>query len=265
LVSADDRTLAFSRGEEFYETGGQWILDDLPPGNYEISVDATEGRDTATVKLSEAEQKTGVALVLEPKVDVEGTVVDLETGEPVANVSVTISPRLGNGYFNFGADGVDKENVSDADGKFTVRAAATGKVRVMLNPRAWGDETYGRGFVAARIPSDVLRYTLAPLAIAKSRLQRDKQAGDLGFTLKEAPPELYTEEFPLTVAVIRPGGPAASTELAIGDVVIAVDGHDVTGENQDRYRTLTRVPQGTKLTLDLASGKRIAIVAAKPP
>jgi len=264
-VHAEDRTLGVSQSEEFYETSGAWRLDELPPGNYEVSVDATEGRDTETLKLGEAEQKTGVALVLEPKVDVDGTVVDLETGDPVANVSVSIQARQGGFFFGFGGDGGEKENVSDAQGKFTVRAAPTGKVRVVMMPRAWGDETYGWSFVGATIPSDVTRHTLPSLGIAKSRLQRGKRPGDLGFTLKESPPEIDAEDFPITIAFIRPGGPAASTELAVGDVVTAVDGHDVTGESRHRYGTLTRVPQGTKVGLELASGKSVAIVAGKPP
>lgn len=264
-IVASERAQGFSRHEEFFETAGVWTLDELPPGSYEISVDAREGRDTETLKLADAEQKTGVAFELQPKVDVEGTVVDLDSGEPVANVSVSIGPRQGNGWFSFGNEGGDKENVSDAMGRFTVRAAPTGKVRVMLMPRTWGDETYGWTSLGAAIPTDVERFTLPPVAIAKSRLKRGKRAGDLGFKTKEAPPAVDSEEFPITVAFIRPDGPAASTELAVGDVITGVDGHDVTGDNVRRYATLTRVPQGTKVTLELQSGESVEIVAAKPP
>lgn len=263
-VTVTDRANGFDRREEFYETGGQWTLDDLPPGNYEISVDATEGRDTDTTKLGEGEQKSGVALVLEPKVDVEGTVVDIETGEPVPNIAVSISPRRGGMSFFMNSGGA-KENVTDADGKFTVVAAPTGKVRVMLMPRSWGDETYGWNTLGATIPSDAQRHTLPALRIAKSRMNRNKRPGDLGFTLKETPPDLDMEDFPITVAFIRPGGPAAATELAIGDVITAVDGHDVVGENRHRWNNLSRVAQGTKITLELQSGKSIEITTGKPP
>jgi protocatechuate 3,4-dioxygenase beta subunit len=264
-VDVEDRSIGFEQSEEFYQTNGQWTLDELPPGNYEITVDATEGRDTDTTKLGEGEHKSGITLELTPKVDVEGTVVDLETGEPVPNIAVSISPRRGGMSFFFGGDSGAKENVSGADGKFTVLAAPTGKVRVMLMPRTWGDETYGWNTLGATIPADAQRHTLPPLRIAKSRTTRSKRPGDLGFTLKESPPELDIEDFPVTVAFIRPGGPAATTELAIGDVVTAVDGHDVTGENRHRWFTLTRVPQGTKITLDLENGKSVDIVTAKPP
>lgn len=264
-IVANERAQGFSRNEEFFETAGAWTLDELPPGSYEVSVDAPEGRDTETLKLADAEQKAGVVFELQPNVDVEGMVVDLQSGEPVANVSVSISPRQGNGWFSFGNDGGEKENVSDATGRFTVRAAPTGKVRVMLMPRAWGDETYGWTSLGAAIPSDVERFRLPPVAIAKSRIKRGKRPGDLGFKTKDAPPEVDSEEFPITIAFIRPDGPAASTELAIGDVITGVDGHDVTGDNVRRYGTLTRVPQGTKVTLELESDKSIEIVAGKPP
>jgi protocatechuate 3,4-dioxygenase beta subunit len=262
-IEVADRSIGFERSEEFYETGGQWTLDELPPGNYEISVDAPEGRDSATAKVGEGGHERGVSLELEPKVDVEGMVVDLETGEPVPNISVHISPRRGSMAF-FGADG-EKENVTAADGRFKVAAAPTGKVRVMMMPRTWGDESYGWNTLGATIPADAPRYTLPPLKIAKSRTTRSKRPGDLGFTLKEAPPELDIEDFPITVAFIRPGGPAAATELAIGDVVVAVDGHDVTGENRQRWNTLSRVLQGTKVTLELQSGKSVEITSGKPP
>ncbi|HET6584610.1 MAG TPA: carboxypeptidase regulatory-like domain-containing protein [Nannocystaceae bacterium] len=265
VISASERAQGFARTEEFFETGGAWSLDELPPGSYELAVEATEGRDTESLKLADAEQKTGVAFELQPKVDVEGTVVDLETGEPIANVAVTISPRQVGSMFMVGGGGSEKENVSDAAGKFTVRGAATGKVQVMLLPRARGDETYRWTSLGATIPSDVQSYTLPPLAMPKSRLKRGKRPGDLGFKIKETPPELDGEEFPITIAFIRPDGPAAATELTVGDVVTGVDGHDVSGDNRRRYDTLTRVAQGTKVTLDLQSGKSVEIVAGKPP
>ncbi len=263
-VEVTDRANGFDRSEEFYETAGQWTLDELPPGAYEITVDAAEGRDTAETKLGEAEQKSGVALELVPKIDVEGVVVDLETGEPVPNIAVSISPRRGGMSFFFGDSGA-KENVTGADGRFTVLAAPSGKVRVTLMTRTWGDETYGWNTLGATIPADARRHTLPPLRIAKARTKNNKRPGDLGFTLKDSPPEIDFEDFPVTVAFIRPGGPAATTELAVGDVITAVDGHDVTGDNRHRWGTLTRVPQGTKLTLELQSGKSIEITSGKPP
>jgi len=264
-VSARDREQGSNREEEFYQTKGQWTLDDLPPGKYEVAVEAPEGRDTETITLADAEQKTGVALQLEPKVDVEGTLVDLETGEPVANMSVSISPRQGGGFMMFGGNQGAKENVSDAAGKFLVKAAPTGKVRIMMMPRTWGDDTYGWTMQGATIPGDVQRYTLPPLAVAKSRLKRGKQAGDLGFTTKETPPGADFEDTPIEVAFIRPGGPAAQSELAVGDEIVGVDGKEVTGDNAHRYRTLTRVPQGTRIALELQSGKTVEITAGKPP
>jgi C-terminal processing protease CtpA/Prc len=68
----------------------------------------------------------------------------------------------------------------------------------------------------------------------------------------------------MTVALIDPKGPAAKTELAVGDVVTTVDGIDVTGANAPNAMTLMRAPPGTKLSLGLQRGAKVEIVLAQP-
>jgi len=262
-LTLEAREIGFHRGETFFETEGAWTIDHLPPGEYQVSVEAPEGSDTASVTLADGESKAGIVLQLRPKVDVEGIIVDLDTGAPVSNVVVQISPRRS--YYSFYLDSGGKENASDESGKFSVKAAPAGKVRIALMPRTGGDETYGFQMVGGTIPGDVRTYTLPPITLVKSRLLRDQPPGDLGFTITEPPLTVDVEDAPLTVAFIRPGGPAARTELAVGDVIVGVDGKDVRGENFFRYDTLVAVPQGTKLSLELQGGKTVEITAGKPP
>lgn len=59
---------------------------------------------------------------------------------------------------------------------------------------------------------------------------------------------------------MRVNGPAASAGLLVGDVIEKVQGHDVLGTHGQRYPILTRVPEGTTLTLELAGGRTVELV-----
>jgi C-terminal processing protease CtpA/Prc len=66
------------------------------------------------------------------------------------------------------------------------------------------------------------------------------------------------------VAWIDPKGPAAKTELAVGDIVVSVDGSDVTGQNTGNFDPLIHAAPGTTITLGLARGATVKIVLASP-
>ncbi|MFY0542107.1 PDZ domain-containing protein [Nannocystis pusilla] len=62
---------------------------------------------------------------------------------------------------------------------------------------------------------------------------------------------------------MQPGGPAAHAGLRVGDAIVAVDGHDVTGDHVHRFAALTRVPVGTELRLELARGGSVTLIATR--
>jgi protocatechuate 3,4-dioxygenase beta subunit len=264
-ITASEETQGIDRSETFMRTSGAWRIGDLPPGKYVLAVSATEGAADTTVELGEA-AKDGVRLELTPRVDVTGTIVDLQTGEPVPNMMVTISPAKGQGSFSF-SDAGEQEHVSDDSGSFTVRAAPTGPVRIMIVGRNFfgsSGKNYGWTRMRASIPTDQKTYALPAIKIAASRTEGRERGGDLGFGVAETPPESEPEDLPMKVAVIRPGGPASTTELKVGDVIVEVEGHDVTGENRYLYGSLTRVKEGDSVTLGLEGGGKVTIVAGKP-
>jgi S1-C subfamily serine protease len=125
-------------------------------------------------------------------------------------------------------------------------------------------KSYGWTRLRANIPADQKSYALPPIRIALQRTAGRERGGDLGFGVGDTPPEQEPEDLPLKVAVIRPGGPASTTELKIGDVIVDVEGHDVTGDNRYLYGTLTRVKEGDSVTLGLEGGGKVTIVAGKP-
>lgn len=264
-ISAHDEAQGVWRDETFMRTSGAWRLGDLPPGKYVLAVSATEGAADTTVELAGA-PKDGVKLELAPRVDVTGTVVDVQSGEPVPNMMVTISPAKGQSGFSFSEAG-EQEHVTDDSGNFTVRAAPAGPVRIMIMSRNFfggTGKTYGWTRTRAKIPADQKTYALPTIKIAAQRTEGRERGGDLGFGLAETPPESEPEDLPMKVAVIRPGGPASTTELKIGDVIVEVDSHDVTGENRYLYGSLTRVKEGDSVTLGLEGGGKVTVVAGKP-
>ena len=51
----------------------------------------------------------------------------------------------------------------------------------------------------------------------------------------------------------------------VGDQIVSVDGHDVTGDDASHYRALARVPAGQSVVLGLEGGDGVTITATKKP
>ncbi len=262
-VSISDDETGFRRSEEFYRTEGVWALHDLPAGEYKVHVEASEGTaEKKAVPLGEAEDRTGIDIVLESRATVTGQLIALESGDPVPGMSVSVSPE-GAARFSFGGGG-DKQHISDAEGRFVVEGAPTGRVRISAFPTDWENAEFSFvrmvTTVAAGKSTDI-----GALRIPKARIKLGKGgAGDLGFTLQQREGNVEPEDVAFQVALVRPDGPAAKTGLEVGDVITEVDGHDVQGLNSYLYRTLTKVAPGVSITLKLKRGDTVKIVAAKP-
>lgn len=252
-VSVRDRVSGFYRSDTFYRTGGAWRLRDLEDGDFEIEVSAAGGLGTGKVTLAAGEVKTGVTVQLVGMVTVRGSVVDLE-GTPVAGVEVVI-PN-GNGY----SMGLAGEHVSDAAGRFTLKQAPVGVVRVVAAPRGREFQATTTMVTIAEGREDV---ELAPIRVVRETVKHGA-VGDLGFVLRRSEP---TDE-PLTgrhvVAVVRPGGPAARAGLVVGDEIVAVGGQSVIGADGYLYYNLTRVSPGATVRLGLGRGAVIDVIAGKP-
>lgn len=265
-VSASAPAAGMWRDESFFETGGTFKMTDLPAGLYDLTVTAAEGTTTAKVELALGKDESGISLVLTPKVDVTGTVVDVKTGAPVPAMKVSIMPRKGGG-FSFGGDDGDQEDVTDASGKFKVVAAPSGPVRVMVMPRNFfgaDDASYGWHNLTANIPGESNTFELPPIKVAAGKAKMGERGGDFGITFKDGEPEQEQEELPLQIAVIRPGSPAAASELKVGDIIVDVDGQDVTGANRYLYHSLVHVNEGDKVTFGVEGGKSVTLIAGKP-
>ena len=135
----------------------------------------------------------------------------------------------------------------------------------MVMPRNWNDDDYGWTQMPAKHRPERGGGRAAADPRGEEAGQGGRGEGDLGVTLKEDEPGADPMKSKLVVAVVRPGSAAATAGLQAGDEVISVDGQDVTGANRYLYGTLTRVLEGTTVTLGLASGKSVAVVAGSGP
>jgi hypothetical protein len=260
-ISVVDKAAGLSRTESFFRTGGAWAIRELPAGNYTIAADAPEGTATAEVPLAEGEQREGVALSLVARASIRGTLVSLDDGAPVAGMQVYASARGARGLYS--SDDPDKADVSDAAGRFRVQGAPAGPIMIGVGPVDFRSSEYGWVRIPADAPAGV-ETDVGTLVLPRRRVKPLGREGYLGFSLRDLPPGTDPTESVFEVAVVRPGSPAAAAGLVVGDVIVSVDGHDVTGRMTYLFGALMTVPEGGTVTLGLKRGAAVAVTAGKP-
>ena len=266
-ISITDSTTGFSRSERFFRPeGGAFVMRDIPAGDFTVSAIAAEGVAKAQVALTEGQVHQGLSLSLESRSTVEGRLVELDSETPVPGMMVMVRPQKGAGdvvRFSMGGSAEDNKHISGADGRFTVERAPAGKVRITAIPLDFRNSPYDFTLLSRTLRGgDTL--DLGDIPVPRRRIGRTDRGGDLGYELKQRTPGMELEDFKLEIALVREDGPAASSGLEVGDIVEAVDGHAITGQNLYIYRTLTQVAEGTTITLGLSGGKTVSITAGPP-
>jgi protocatechuate 3,4-dioxygenase beta subunit len=265
VLTLRDRSAGFDRSDDFFRTGGAFSLRELPPGKYELTVSASEGSAKIDVELEPNAVIDDLAIELVGKVTVKGRLVDADTRAPIPGMRVSVGERSGS-MFMVGPDAPgDRRDVSDADGRFEVEDAPTGKVQLMIMPRDFTEsENYGWTRRVVTLAKEPAVQELGEIELLASRLDDRQKAGDTGFKTKPNEPDTEPEDQVFEVAVIRPGGPAEAGGLAVGDRIVEVDGRTVSGLDSHRYSTLLRAPPGTVIELTLEGGKQVKIELGPP-
>ncbi|MEM6993766.1 MAG: carboxypeptidase regulatory-like domain-containing protein [Myxococcota bacterium] len=262
-VTVVDESASFRRSETFQRTEGAWIMRDLPAGTFTVNVDADSGTaERKNVVLKAGEELEGVDLVLEGRTTVTGRVVMLGTGDPVPGMTVKASTGSSRGFMMFG-DKPGKETTGE-DGRYTVENAPAGKLTLNAHPsdmNSWDEYNWASLLVVAKAGETL---EAPDIVLIPKRVKGDDPKGDLGYKINEIDLGDETDNPPKVVGFVRPGGPAETAGLEVGDVIVKVDGHDITGDQPGMYRTLLVVPPGDKVELALASGDAVTIVAGKP-
>lgn len=261
-ITAEDTKQGISMRDQFYRTQGSWQIAELPRGSYRVTATSSAGTATTEVELAAGERREDVELELEPLVTVRGRLIDIDTREPVAGMIVNI----GRGNVMMARTrGGDRTEVSDAEGRFEVEQAATGKVRIAITPRSFSTTSrYGWANLSRVLPSEPSVQDIGDIELVALRVSPEQAAGDIGFVTAQTELGTEPEQTRLRVGVIRPGGPASGTTLAPGDEIEKIDGKSVVGVDSSRFYVLTQVPPGTTIELTIAGGKTVSITAGPP-
>jgi membrane-associated protease RseP (regulator of RpoE activity) len=261
-IALNDPKTGFWRSEDFYRTDGRFAIKDLPKGHFRITAESAGTTKVLELDLAEGEHKTGVAIQLEKLITLTGKVVDATTQKPVPGVHMMASPADGNGAFSFSSG--DDENVSDEAGQFTIKNAPTGKVMLRGIPKDWNDSDYAMSSAIRTVAADGATGDVGNFPMIKKRVKAGDPVGELGINFAEQAPDTKPDSYEYKVSWIDPKGPAAATELKVGDVITSVDGTDITGAQAQTGWVLMRAAPGTKLSLGLARGATVVVTLAAP-
>lgn len=262
-ISVEDLKTGFDREETFFRTNGRFVLRDLPAGHFHLNAKAAGGQAKIELDLASGEAKTGVTLALEQLITITGRVVDFVTKAPIPGIRVYAQIAQG-GSFSFSYSD-DMENTSDETGRFSVKKVPRGKLSIHGMAKERKTSEYGW----FRILRDVTASTestidVGDIGVIKRRVKDGDPVGELGLHFKQQPHDTPPEQAELRVSFIRPDGPAARTDIQVGDVIISVDGVDIRGGNAMHAWSLLSAPPGTKIVLGLARGASVTLTLAEP-
>ncbi|MBA3392872.1 MAG: carboxypeptidase regulatory-like domain-containing protein [Deltaproteobacteria bacterium] len=260
-ISVHDPVTGFWRGEQFYRTDGRFLIRDVPAGHFRVTAQAEGGQKQLELDLADGETKTGVTITLDALVTLTGRVVEHGTTKPVAGIRMMAFPVQGGGGMSFSND--EREHISDDAGRFTIKNAPRGKLQLRGFPKDWNDADYGMTNTV-RTVEGTGTIDIGDIQIFKKRVKANEPVGELGINFVQQPRDTPADKRELKVSFIEPAGPAAKTELKVGDVITAIDGVDITGPNAGQASVLMRAPPGTKLVLGLARGATVTVTLAAP-
>jgi protocatechuate 3,4-dioxygenase beta subunit len=260
-VTARDLATGFSRRESYFRTDGRFAIHDLPKGKFKLSVTSAVGSAEIDLELGEGEQKTGVAIELAQLLTLTGRVVVHGTTTPVPALRMMAVPANG-GSFSFSSDD-ERGYITDEQGRFTLKNIASGKLTIRAMPRDFRDSEYSM-MMTVREVSGTGTVELGDLPIFKKRVKDGDPVGKLGIRFAEQPPETPPDKREFVISWLDPTGPAAKSELKVGDTITSIDGIDVTGGNSSAYSAMTRAAPGTKLSFGTKRGATVIVVLAAP-
>ena len=261
-ITLRDLVTGFTRRESFFRTDGRFSLSDLPKGKFQLTAAAEAGQAQLDIALGEGEHQSNVAVELVSLVSITGRIVEHGTTKPVATIRMMAQPAMGGGGFSFSMSD-EREFITDERGRFTIKNVPRGKLMLRGMPRDWNDSDYTPLLLVREVRGDGT-IDLGDLPIYRKRVKANDPVGKLGIRFAESPPDQPPDQRVLAVSWIDPAGPAAKTELKVGDVVTSVDGVDMTGAGSLSFGALTRAAPGTKLALGLQRGTTITVVLAVP-
>jgi protocatechuate 3,4-dioxygenase beta subunit len=259
-LSLRDRRTGYERSETFYQSQGHFRIADVPAGHFDLAATGDGTRGSATVDLGDGEAKTGVDIALQPLVTITGRLVDPVSQQPVPAIRVYADAAQVGGMTR---PGRDNTNTSDDAGRFTIQNVPTGKVAIRGTPINWTTSEYMMVQVVRSV-NGTGTVDVGDIPVPKQRVKRGEPIGDLGLRFAAPPDDAPMDQVVRKVSAIDPAGPAARSELRVGDVITSIDGVDITGGNAQLFYMLIRAAPGTRLALGTQRGATVTIVLAGP-
>jgi hypothetical protein len=219
----------------------------------------SEGKQAGVeVELGDGDGTTGVVIELVSLVTLTGRVVEQRTRKPVPKARVDAQVIGGRSSFALGWDPNERGNITDEQGRFTIKRVPLGKV--LLTPRAVG---YWETFIVRSISGrDVV-----DVGDVDAIAQHEGSPGDSGIVwAPESDDYTQLDRAQLVVKSVAPGSPAAVAGITAGDIVTHVAGIDMRGYGTvNRYFLLDTAPAGTTFAFTLARGVTVNVTLTKRP
>ncbi|HLT40659.1 MAG TPA: carboxypeptidase regulatory-like domain-containing protein [Enhygromyxa sp.] len=260
---------------------GQFRLDRLDPGKYEVRVSADAGTGEAEVELAEA-GRAKVTVELERAGTLRGRVVGDKDGEPIAGLRIMVmsagrmDPGAGLGMLTGQGPKTDREGRFEvskvAPGKGTIEfldpdaglagSATVAEIEFELEPGADQDLGDIKGVQGDRIPNE----ERGSLQMRWRQTTWAKRPRPPGTDLEAEQPDEEAEADPSTrlwVWSVEVGGVAEQAGVTPGDEIVTIDGQSVASLGVPMAANLlspSRLRVGQDVRLELArDGDRIDV------
>jgi hypothetical protein len=166
------------------------------------------------------------------------------------------------GFTRLGGSG---DIVSDEAGRFLLRYVPSSSITLVVRPVEAQYENYDDVQIRRTVAdSGADTADIGDIALLAHRHRPGDPIGALGIGFVAPPAGADPDAREYRISSIDPAGPAARSGLQIGDVIVKVDGYDVTGEGAQQWRALVVAPPSTRLTLETRGGTIATVVLANP-
>ncbi|MEO0814373.1 MAG: carboxypeptidase regulatory-like domain-containing protein, partial [Myxococcota bacterium] len=202
------------RSEAFYDPDGRFVLNGLKPGTYQLVVNAFGFAPKTEHRVEVGADAESVEIVLDDGGAIRGRVVDEESGEPLADVSVALESALDDGPSVAGAA---LQTVTDREGRFLLVNVTPGMRGLRFDRETHHNRVVrGIGVVAGVVTQGAL-VALSAVAEGESK----------GFEIVGIGASLAPRGEGLVVLGAVPGSGAQEAGLAPEDLILEIDGTPV--------------------------------------
>jgi protocatechuate 3,4-dioxygenase beta subunit len=227
------------RSERPYHTGGAFDLEGVSPGSYKLVVASDDAQQLAPVTVV-AGQTAHVELELQPRVTLVGRMIDARTHQPVAGVWLNVSATA---TAISSTSPSDSRNESDQDGRFELPFVPRGEVDLSggnASPTIDVQVPAVHRTITASDP-DVVDVGDIPVVVTAHGSKNGRDG-------------MMVEATGGVARVTMVFDAAEHAGIAVGDVILAIDGISVQGDAATMASALLTGTAGDELDVELERG-----------